>query len=55
MARLMRLAGLAAVDKNKFCVTTDSKHNLPVWPNILNRNFSVSGPDKVYVSDITYI
>ena len=55
VAHLMRFDGLAAVHKKKFCVTTDSKHNLPVWPNILNRNFSVSAPDKVYVSDITYI
>jgi putative transposase len=55
VARLMRLSGLVALHKKKFCVTTDSKHNFPVWPNILNRNFSVSAPDKVYVSDITYV
>lgn len=44
-----------AVHRRKFKATTDSKHNLPVWPNILNRNFSVSAPDKVYISDITYL
>ena len=34
---------------------TDSKHNLPVAPNLLNRQFKVEEPDKVYVSDLTYI
>lgn len=55
IARLMRSNGLVAVHRMKFRATTDSKHNLPVWPNILNRNFAVSAPDKAYVSDITYI
>ena len=52
---LMKLAGVAAKQKKKFKVTTDSKHNLPVAPNLLNRQFEVKEPDKVYVSDITYI
>jgi len=51
----MKLAGVAAKQKKKFKVTTDSKHNLPVAPNLLNRQFEVNEPDKVYVSDITYI
>ena len=55
VARLMSSAGLMAIQKTKFCVTTNSKHNLAVWPNILNRNFIVPAPDKTYVSDITYI
>lgn len=52
---LMKLAGVAAKQKKKFKVTTDSKHNLPVAPNLLNRQFEVHKPDTVYVSDITYI
>jgi putative transposase len=52
---LMTLAGVAAKQKKKFKVTTDSKHNLPVAPNLLNRQFEVNEADKVYVSDITYI
>ena len=55
VARLMRWAGLVAVHKLKFRATTNSKHNLPVWPNVLNRNFVVPAPDKAYVSDITYL
>jgi len=52
---LMKLAGVAAKQKKKFKATTDSKHNLPVAPNLLNRQFKTKEPDKVYVSDITYI
>jgi len=51
----MKLAGVSAKQKKKFKVTTDSKHNLPVAPNLLNREFEVATPDQVYVSDITYI
>jgi len=51
----MRLAGVSAKQKKKFKVTTDSKYNLPVAPNLLNREFEVAEPDQVYVSDITYI
>jgi putative transposase len=36
-------------------ITTDSNHNLPIAPNILNQNFATSRPNKVWVADITYI
>jgi putative transposase len=52
---LMKLANVSAKQKKKFKVTTDSKHNLPVAPNLLNRQFKVDEPDKVYVSDLTYV
>jgi transposase InsO family protein len=52
---LMKLAGVFAKQKRKFKVTTDSKHNLPIAPNLLNREFKVEEQDLVYVSDITYI
>jgi len=55
VARLMNSAGLVAVHKRKFCATTNSKHDYPVWPNVLNRDFNVTAPDKAYVADITYI
>ena len=51
----MKLAGVSAKQKKKFKVTTDSKHKLPVAPNLLNRQFEVKEADKIYVSDITYI
>lgn len=53
--RLMREADIHAIQKRKFKVTTDSKHNLPVAENILNREFDAGSPNMSGVSDITYI
>lgn len=55
VARLMRLNGICAKRRRKYRVTTDSKHNLPVAPNLLDRQFTVDRPNAVWVSDITYI
>jgi len=41
--------------KRRYKNTTDSNHNLPIAPNILNRDFYASQPDTKYVGDITYI
>jgi len=49
------MSGIQCKQKRRFKVSTNSKHNLPVSPNLLVRDFKVSEPDKVYVSDITYI
>lgn len=35
--------------------TTDSKHNLPIAPNVVNQNFTVKRPNKIWAADITYI
>jgi hypothetical protein len=51
----MKLAGVAVRQRRKFRVTTDSKHNLPVAPNLLERQFDVAEPNRIWVSDITYI
>jgi len=55
VARLMRQEGLEGQRKRRFRVTTDSRHSLPIAANLLNRDFTVSVPNKVWVSDITYI
>ena len=55
VARLMRAAGLVAIQRRKFKATTNSKHNWPVAPNLLERNFSADEPNKIWVTDITYI
>jgi transposase InsO family protein len=55
VARLMRTHGIVGRAKRKFKATTNSKHNLPVAPNFLGQNFKASAPNKVWVSDLTYI
>jgi len=55
VARLMREDGLYAKTKRRFKATTNSKHNLPVAPNLLNRDFSPEEPNQVYAGDITYV
>jgi putative transposase len=52
---LMQRHGIRAKGRRRFKVTTDSRHDLPIAPNLLNREFSVAEPDKVWAGDITYI
>jgi transposase InsO family protein len=52
---LMRQAALKPVWKRKFVHTTNSKHDLPVAANLLNRQFNPPAPNMAYVSDITYV
>ena len=47
------LHGIRAKGKRRFKVTTDSHHPLPIAPNLLNREFAVAEPDKVWVGDMT--
>lgn len=51
--RLMREAALRPVWKRKFVHTTDSKHELPVAENLLNRQFDVAAPNQAWTSDIS--
>jgi putative transposase len=55
VVRLMAKLGIYAHSKRKFKVTTDSKHHLPIAENVLDRNFTTTEPDQVWVADITYI
>ena len=55
VARIMRNAGIRSRSKKKFKVTTNSKHNFPVAPNLLNQKFKVAAPDRTWVGDITYV
>ena len=52
---LMRQHQLKPVWKPKFVATTNSKHDQPVFDNVLNRQFEVAKPNQAWVSDITYI
>lgn len=56
VARIMRSEGIKSVVSRKFRgLTTDSRHNLPVAENLLNRDFGADAPGRKWVSDITYI
>jgi len=55
IAKIMHENDIIAVHKRKFRLTTNSRHGYPVWPNLLNREFSVEKPNSVWVTDITYI
>jgi len=53
--RIRRKLGIRCKQKRKFKATTNSKHTLPVAENILGQQFKVAAPNKVWVSDITYV
>ena len=53
VSKLMQLNGIYARGKRKFVVTTDSKHNLPIAPDLLQRNFNPAAPNQVWTGDIT--
>ncbi len=55
VARIMKASGIRARKPRRFVATTDSRHNYPVAPNILDRVFTATRPGQVWVSDITYI
>ena len=55
VVRLMHINGIKAFRKKKYRTLTDSKHNKPAAENLLMRNFTADGPNKIWLSDITYI
>jgi len=55
VAKIMQAAGIQARKRKKFVVTTDSKHNYPIVPNVLDRKFHTTRPGEIWVSDITYV
>ena len=55
VARLMKELGLRSKTRKKYKVTTNSNHGKKVNKNLLNQSFKISSPDRVWVSDITYV
>ena len=55
VAASMVRQGLAARRKRRWRTTTDSRHNEPIAPNRLQRDFSAPAPDRVWVADTTYL
>mgnify|MGYP003344229246 CR=1 FL=1 len=53
--RLRRKLGLRCRQKRKFKATTNSRHDLPVAPNLLNQSFAVAAPNQAWCGDITYV
>lgn len=53
--KLMQEHGIRAKTKRKFVITTDSRHKLPVAPDLLQRRFTEAAPNRVWTTDITYI
>ena len=53
--RIRKKLGICCKQKKKFKATTDSSHTLPVAENLVDQHFEVSAPNRVWVTDITYI
>ena len=55
IARLIRDNGLQARHKRRFKRTTDSHHAGPIAPNLLDQDFTATGPNKKWGADISYV
>ena len=56
LRRIMKEMHISSCRKNKLrIITTDSKHDLPVYDNLINQNFKADKPNQIWASDISYI
>lgn len=56
VARLMRVAGLRGVSRRRsFTVTTRRDERQRPAADLVNRKFTASGPDQLWVADMTYV
>lgn len=53
--RIRKKLGIRCKQVKKFRATTDSRHAYPVAENLLDQRFSVTAPNQVWVSDLSYI
>ena len=55
VARIMAEEGITGRRLPRFCKTTDSNHDHPIAPNLVERNFNPLAPNQLWAADITYI
>jgi len=55
VARLMRQAGLRGVSPRRFVQTTRRSEDARPAPDLVERDFVASGPNRLWVADITYV
>jgi putative transposase len=55
VARLMKATGLSGVSRRRWVTTTVRDTNAHPAPDLVERNFSASGPNRLWVADISYI
>ena len=55
VARLMREAGLQGVSRRQSAPTTRRDRDAPAAPDLVDRDLAASGPDALWVADITYV
>jgi len=55
VAASLHRQGLVAKAARKFKATTNSNHNLPVFDNLLNQDFTATAANQKWVGDITYL
>jgi putative transposase len=53
--KIRKKLGIRCIQKKRFKATTNSKHTLPVAENMLKQQFEADAPNRIWVSDITYI
>jgi putative transposase len=53
--RIRKKLGIRCKQVKKFKATTNSHHTLPVADNLLAQHFEIEVPNRIWVSDITYI
>lgn len=55
VGRLMCEQAIRGKVRRRFARTTDSNHAMPVFSNLLQRDFTATGPNQRWVGDITYL
>ena len=55
VGRLMRDNGIKTIRTQKYRATPDSNHAFNIAPNLLDQNFSATGPNQKWAGDISYI